>query len=198
MNSSIRSTEPLDPGAVNSRHVFRGIEYVVSLMVDNNKEIFILEVEDRLTSDQWRGEFDARYVEDLTHKTGNFKQFSVFVNMLESALSKNSNSVSVDLLTYGDLESLRTQQHLRPGYGTQHIPGAKTRSQLHCKRYLIMTYTVEFDRIHYPLPLPYVGKPDPVQLQETIRKLRQENQHLKEQLMKGSRKTAGQSSLQKE
>lgn len=60
MNSSIRSTEPLDPGAVNSRHVFRGIEYVVSLMVDNNKEIFILEVEDRLTSDQWRGEFDAR------------------------------------------------------------------------------------------------------------------------------------------
>ena len=39
-----------------------------------------------------------------------------------------------------------------------------------------------FFRIHYPLPLPYVGKPDPVQLQETIRKLRQENQHLKEQV----------------
>ena len=36
-------------------------------------------------------------------------------------------------------------------------------------------------RIHYPLPLPYVGKPDPVQLQETIRKLREENQRLKEQ-----------------
>ena len=30
--------------------------------------------------------------------------------------------------------------------------------------------------------MPYVGKPDPVQLQETIRKLRQENQHLKEQV----------------
>ena len=39
-----------------------------------------------------------------------------------------------------------------------------------------------FSRIHYPLPLPYVGKPDPVQLQETIRKLREENQHLKEQV----------------
>ena len=37
-------------------------------------------------------------------------------------------------------------------------------------------------RIHYPLPLPYVGKPDPVQLQETIRKLREENQQLKEQV----------------
>lgn len=27
-------------------------------------------------------------VEDLTHKTGNFKQFNIFVNMLESALSQ--------------------------------------------------------------------------------------------------------------
>ncbi|XP_068682956.1 centrosomal protein CCDC61-like isoform X1 [Montipora capricornis] len=197
MNSSMRTAEQLDPTVLSSRHVFRGIEYVVTLMVDNDKEVFSLEIEDRLTSDQWRGQFDARYIEDLTHKTGNFKQFTVFVNMLESALSKNSNSVSVDLLTYGDLESLRSQQHQRPGFGTQHIPGAKTRSQLHSKRYLIMTYTVEFDRIHYPLPLPYVGKPDPVQLQETIRKLRQENQLLKEQLIKGSR-SVGLSHLQKE
>lgn len=37
-------------------------------------------------------------------------------------------------------------------------------------------------RIHYPLPLPYVGKPDPVQLQETIRKLGEENLGLKEQV----------------
>lgn len=196
MNSSLRS-EQVDPTVMSSRHVFRGIEYVVTLMMDTVKEIFGLEVEDRLTSDQWRGQFDARYIEDLTHKTGNFKQFAVFVNMLESALSKNSTSVSVDLLTYGDLESLRNQQHHRPGFGTQHVPGAKARSQLHSKRYLIMTYTVEFDRIHYPLPLPYVGKPDPVQLQETIRKLREENQCLKEQLMKGSR-TAGLTHLQKE
>ncbi|CAH3145520.1 unnamed protein product [Pocillopora meandrina] len=196
MNSSVRS-EALDPSVGSFRHVFRGIEYVVTLMIDSDKETFILEVEDRLTSDQWRGQFDARYIEDLTHKTGNFKQFTVFVNMLESALAKGSNSVSVDLLTYGDLESLRNQQHHRTGYGTQHIPGAKTRSQLHSKRYLIMTYTVEFDRIHYPLPLPYVGKPDPVQLQETIRKLREENLGLKEQLIKGSR-TAALTHLQKE
>lgn len=196
MNSSVGS-EGIDPSVVSSRHVFRGIEYVVTLMIDTDKEIFVLEVEDRLTSDQWRGQFDARYIEDLTHKTGNFKQFAVFVNMLENALSKSSNSVSVDLLTYGDLESLRKQQHHRTGFGTQHIPGAKTRSQLHSKRYLIMTYTVEFDRIHYPLPLPYVGKPDPVQLQETIRKLREENQRLKEQLMKGSR-TSALTHLQKE
>lgn len=27
-------------------------------------------------------------IEDLTHKTGNFKQFSIFCNMLESALTQ--------------------------------------------------------------------------------------------------------------
>ena len=59
MNSSLRS-EPIDHSVVSSRHVFRGIEYVVTLMIDSCKEIFVLEVEDRLTSDQWRGEFDAR------------------------------------------------------------------------------------------------------------------------------------------
>lgn len=31
-----------------------------------------------------------------------------------------------------------------------------------------------FTRIHYPLPLPYVGKPDPATLQREIRALRAE------------------------
>ena len=35
-------------------------------------------------------------------------------------------------------------------------------------------------RIHYPLPLPYVGKPDPKALQDTIRQLRAENRRLKQ------------------
>lgn len=59
MNSSVRS-EGVDSSVVSSRHVFRGIEYVVTIMIDSDKEIFVLEVEDRLTSDQWRGQFDAR------------------------------------------------------------------------------------------------------------------------------------------
>lgn len=73
--------------------------------------------------------------------------YSSPAQLVDYHILQGSNSVSVDLLTYGDLESLRNQQHHRTGYGTQHIPGAKTRSQLHSKRYLIMTYTVEFDRL---------------------------------------------------
>ncbi|XP_028396331.1 coiled-coil domain-containing protein 61-like [Dendronephthya gigantea] len=165
--------------SLSARHVFRGIEYIVSMFVRD--EVVIVEAEDRLTADQWRAEFDARYIEDLTHKTGNFKQFKVFVNMIESALNKDSPSVSLDLLTYADLQSLREQ---KPGTGVTNIPGARSTSQLSTKRYLILTYTVEFDRIHYPLPLPYVGKPDPVHLQDMNRKLKDEIKNLKNQLTK--------------
>ena len=37
-------------------------------------------------------------------------------------------------------------------------------------------------RIHYPLPLPYMGKPDPRALQETVRQLRQEVRTFKTQV----------------
>ena len=42
-----------------------------------------------------------------------------------------------------------------------------------------MTYTVEFDQIHYPLPLMYTGVSDTVTLKEQIKKLRNENHSLR-------------------
>ena len=47
-----------DSGAVSSSHVFRGMEYVVSMGEDQPGAITV-EVEDRLSADQWRGTFDA-------------------------------------------------------------------------------------------------------------------------------------------
>nr|XP_025043187.1 coiled-coil domain-containing protein 61 [Pelodiscus sinensis] len=148
-------------------YVFRGTEHVVRMTV--NGSVLEVEVEDRLTTDQWRGEFDAAFIEDLTHKTGNFKQFGIFCSMLESALSQRA--VTLDLLTYTDLEALRSR---KIGVGPRHMPSASKSSLLSSKRYLILIYSVEFDRIHYPLPLPYVGKPDPVALQKVIRELKEE------------------------
>jgi hypothetical protein len=49
-------------------------------------------------------------VEDITQKTGNYKKFSVFVQMLTSALAQRSESVFVDLLTYTDLEMLKARR----------------------------------------------------------------------------------------
>ncbi|XP_036158834.1 coiled-coil domain-containing protein 61 isoform X3 [Myotis myotis] len=155
------------PAGLQVDYVFRGVEHAVRVVVSG--QVLELEVEDCMTADQWRGEFDASFIEDLTHKTGNFKQFSIFCNMLESALTQSSESVTLDLLTYTDLESLRNRKMGgRPG------PSAARSAQLNSKRYLILIYSVEFDRIHYPLPLPYQGKPDPVFLQGIIRSLKEE------------------------
>ncbi|XP_076607432.1 centrosomal protein CCDC61 isoform X7 [Chaetodon auriga] len=148
--------------------VFRGVEFSVKIEVD--KGLLIVEISDSLTADQWRGDFDPAYIEDLTRKTGNFKQFPIFCSMLESAVRKTSDSVTLDLLTYADLELLRNRKA-----GVVSRPrGHQQPSALTAKRYLILIYTVEFDRIHYPLPLPYVGKPDPAALQKEVRALRAE------------------------
>lgn len=172
----------MDEGEVaEARCVFRGIEHI--LRIRNTDDHLEVEVEDALTTDQWRGEFDAEFVEDLTHKTGNFKQYAIFCNMLHSALVQTSESVTLDLLTYADLELLR---HRKAG-GAQRQPPPSKSSALSSKRYLILIYSVEFDRIHYPLPLPYVGKPDPVYLRQVIRGLKEELAALKLAPSEGNR-----------
>ncbi|CAF1623594.1 unnamed protein product, partial [Didymodactylos carnosus] len=50
------------------------------------------------------------------------------------------------------------------------------------KRYLILTYNAEYDRIYYPLSLPYCGKPDPVLSMNQIRELIKENRFYKTRL----------------
>ncbi|XP_076464315.1 centrosomal protein CCDC61-like [Babylonia areolata] len=164
---------------ISAPYKFRGSDFYLTMECKGGNSLMV-EAEDRLTADQWRATFDASYIEDLTHKTGNFKQFNVFVSMLESAISQSSSSVALDLLTYTDLEALRQKKN-RGSEIKSSIPASRSGSTtLMSKRYLIVTYSVEFDRIHYPLPLPYVGKPDPRALQDTIRQLRSENRKLRQ------------------
>uniref|UniRef100_A0A8D0C979 Centrosomal protein CCDC61 n=1 Tax=Scleropages formosus TaxID=113540 RepID=A0A8D0C979_SCLFO len=154
--------------SVQAEMEFRGAEF--SVRAEMEEELLVVEISDSLTADQWRGEFDPAYIEDLTRKTGNFKQFPIFCSMLESAISKTSEAVTLDLLTYADLELLRNR---KTGLSSKARPHSLS-SAISAKRYLILIYTVEFDRIHYPLPLPYLGKPDPAVLQREIQALRAE------------------------
>ncbi|RHY09645.1 hypothetical protein DYB36_000762 [Aphanomyces astaci] len=109
-------------------------------------------------------------IEELTKKTGNFKRFYTFVNMLMSALQHKSESVFIDLLTYSDLELYRKRK-LGKSAPSTNLPDPV--AALNNKRYLILTYAVEFDRVHYPLPLNFVENPSPAMLQRTIRRLKQ-------------------------
>jgi coiled-coil domain-containing protein 61 len=126
----------------------------------------------------------------MTHKTGNFKKFSVFINMLSTALTQGSgggsgseqkqqksHSVIIDLLTKADLEMLKARKTGRP---VATLPSVQRNTT---KRYVILTYIVEFDRVHYPLPLKYEATPDPAALQNTIRRLRRELEDSRSQQM---------------
>ena len=45
------------PAGLQVDYVFRGVEHAVRVLVSG--QVLELEVEDRMTADQWRGEFDA-------------------------------------------------------------------------------------------------------------------------------------------
>ena len=123
---------------------------------------------------RWRATFTAKFIEEITHRTGNFKPFSVFVKMLGSAFDLDSPSVSLDLLTSEDLEALRQAS----GVNTGHRPAAQS-SGVHSKRYLILTYQSEFDKVHYPMALSYCEVDDVGELKRTIVRLRDELESLK-------------------
>jgi len=135
---------------------------------------------------RWRGDFSKTYVEEVSAKTGSFKKFATFAKMLVAAVvNESSESVSVDLLTYADLERLKRERTTRPGSARDttgvragNAGNARDVSPASQKRYLIMTHADEFDRTHYPLPLLFEDDPSPQSLQATVQRLRRENQRL--------------------
>jgi coiled-coil domain-containing protein 61 len=46
----------------------------------------IIDAEEKLSGNIWRGDYTLKYIEEITKKTGSFKKFAVFVKMLISAL----------------------------------------------------------------------------------------------------------------
>jgi hypothetical protein len=72
-------------------------------------------------------------------------------------------------LTYNDLEQLRSK---KLSNSTSSSASNQQASSNNNKRYLILTYNVEFDRINYPLQLNYQGKADVDILLNTIKNLR--------------------------
>ncbi|CAM9602017.1 unnamed protein product, partial [Pylaiella littoralis] len=173
-----------------SRLVFHGVAHVLTTSVVAGSTLRV-EVETEDGKSRWCGEFPARYVEGITQKTGSAKKFPVFVKMLLAALVHgSSDSVFVDLLTYADLELLKArrvssahhqqQQQQAGGLGGGGGPGrantsaANGSSTGNNKRYLILTYAAEFDRVHYPLPLAFVEVPEREQLERTIDRLRED------------------------
>ncbi len=156
---------------------FKQVEYLISVkkvqvttFEPTNQRLFI-EVEEKLTGELWRGEFPARYIEDITAKTGVPKKFQEFVRMvLRSLKAQEGDSVYIDILTYADLEQLKSKKS-----GAQSNAAAAQNPANIKKRYIIMTELMNpsgIDKVHYPLPLNYVEEPEADALRRTIERMR--------------------------
>ena len=102
--------------------------------------------------------------------------------MLKSAVSRARESVTLDLLTYEDLEHMWDKQRASFRRRGGHQSPSSCSNKTQAKRYLILTYNVDFDRIHYPLALNYCGQPDARVLKDIIRKLQSELDAAKKQV----------------
>ncbi|XP_046401844.1 centrosomal protein CCDC61-like [Ischnura elegans] len=163
--------------------VFKGNQYLIKMNTNGGSSLE-LSVVDKHTGEEWSSQYDSKFIENLTLKTGNYKRFDIFLRMLKSGLLRTSECVSLDLLTFEALELLRGKKQDKNGYKMNSPPtsrGSKIIASSN-RRYLILTYTVEFDRIHYPLPMEYIGLPNPQILQGTIRRLEAEIQKLRGKL----------------
>nr|CAH8831098.1 unnamed protein product [Trichobilharzia regenti] len=79
---------------LNTEYDFSGRKYDVVFYVED-------------ISHEWHTTLSDTFVEELTRKTGNFKRFDVFCSMLQSAISKRSSFLKLDLLNYEDLSEIR-------------------------------------------------------------------------------------------
>eukprot|EP00727_Mastigamoeba_balamuthi_P009536 m51a1_g5204 hypothetical protein (554) ;mRNA; r:216984-219488 len=164
-----------------------GSEYIVTASSDDVSSSLAVDATDALTGERWRGLFASSYVEEVTHRTGSFKEFGVFVRMLRAALRGDSDAVRADLLTYHDLEDLAseggaTQQQAASTQVGGSSPADSDNILAHSaaaatlrlrRRYLIVTYAGEFDSVSYPLPLAYEA-PTLESMTEALRRLREQ------------------------
>jgi len=145
--------------------------YTIKLNACENH--LVIEIQNAETADNWKGTYEKKYIEELTRKTGNFKSFPIFVSMLKSALNQESSTVTLDLLTFSDLENLRNKSTLNQSTNSN-VSRQSNQTKNNNKKYLIMTYNVEYDRINYPLQLRYQGKMEANDLLQIIKNLKNE------------------------
>jgi hypothetical protein len=124
----------------------------------------VVDCEDKWTGEIWRGEFKHPYVEEMTIKAKNPKQFAVFVKMIVSAAKHESQELIIDLLSQHDLELLRQR---KTGDKVNPSPNDNPRQN----KYLILTMRGEYDKTHYPLLLPFLQEPDIQTVRRTFMRL---------------------------
>ena len=81
------------------------VDYIFSLSVYKVSKFdssyrMVIDCESKLEGLLWRGDFQQKYIEEITNKAGNYKKFQIFTKMLMTAMRKEQpDEVYLDLLT---------------------------------------------------------------------------------------------------
>ena len=77
-----------DKNSLSAEIKIKSVEYSVNLSITSQNDGLEIELRRNETGETWKGTFESTYIEELTKKTGNFKSFPIFVNMLKTALKQ--------------------------------------------------------------------------------------------------------------
>jgi hypothetical protein len=100
-----------------------GSEFNLSVCTDLESRLVVTLVNTE-TTQQYSNTFTASFIQNMTRSTGNYKSFAIFCEMLIKCLT----STSSDCLSF-DFKLINR------------------------KNYLILCYSIKFDKVFYPLPL---------------------------------------------
>lgn len=71
----------------------------------------VIDCEDKFTGDIWRGDYQQKYIEEITNKAKNPKQFPIFIKMLMAGIKREAtDEIVLDLLTQKDLELMKQRK----------------------------------------------------------------------------------------
>ena len=149
------------------------IDYILYLGFNEKTLELVLEIEK--DTNYWKGNFESNYIEDMTLKAGSSKSFQVFLKMLQSALTNDSNSVKLDILGFSDLEQMRNKQ-LNSSNNTSSTNNDFVKQN---KKYLIVIYSEFQEKVNFPLSLNYLVEPDFEIMKKTIERLKKPRKSIK-------------------
>jgi hypothetical protein len=114
---------------------FKNILY--NLQVVAEQDLLFIKLRNTTTNEEFTGRYNQDYIQEMTRKTGNYKKFSVFLEMLLSTIENESGPVNLDLLQGKELKNIQGKS-------------------VGDKVYLVVTYAVAFDRYFCELIVEFI------------------------------------------
>lgn len=149
---------------------FDNEDYILSVLFQN--DTLRIDIEHEAKSVYWHGEFNANAIKDITSKMGSFKSIDVFVKMLICALSNESENITINFVSFNEIQRLSDNKSQNLNYSNSNINSTSINKANDIKKYLMLVYT-QFEKVVYPLPLIFLNDSPPSNImQRTIARLK--------------------------